>query len=218
MTRQRLVWLAIALCTTAGFVRAAPPNAVMLSIPCGSCHGTLGISADPAMPSLAGQSPDYFTASMRRFKNDERPSTIMGRLAKGYADADFAAMASFYARLKPAVAGDGRMEPALAERGRAVFYKHCRNCHLDRGVLWRQIHQGREHDPQCRRCHAEYGSDAGAPTPLIAGQRPSYLRLQLEDFRSGVRRMSRTKAERLKNLSPEDLEAVAAFYANQIPE
>jgi hypothetical protein len=63
---------------------AAPPSAAMLSNACAGCHGTHGASAGPSMPTLAGQDKDAIVESMKDFKSGKRPSTIMGRLAKGY--------------------------------------------------------------------------------------------------------------------------------------
>lgn len=201
----------------AAAAEAAPPNAVMLSVACDGCHGTLGVSAGAAMPSIAGQPKDYFVTAMKKFRSGERPSTIMGRLARGYSDAEIDAMADFYARLRP-VRQSAAIDARLAERGGIVFYNHCKYCHLDRGPLWRQIHRSRDYDNQCRHCHADYGNPRGEPMPLIAGQWLQYVKLQLDDFRSGARPMSQAKAQHLKTLSPDDLEAVAHFYASQTIE
>jgi sulfide dehydrogenase cytochrome subunit len=198
-------------------VWAAPPSPMMLSIACSGCHGTLGASASSAMPSLGGQSKEYFVGAMKAFRSGVRPSTVMGRLAKGYTDAEIEAMAGFYARFK-AAAQRAPADARLVEKGRAVFYKRCRFCHLDRGPLWREIHRSRDHDPQCRHCHAEYGSRPGEPTPSIAGQGVQYLSMELDAFRSGVRPMSADKARSVKTLTSEDIEAVAHFYASQVAE
>ena len=79
---------------------AAPPNAAMLANACAGCHGTGGGSAGPSMPSLAGQSKEAIVVAMQKFKSGERPSTIMGRLAKSYTDADFEVMGEFFAKQK----------------------------------------------------------------------------------------------------------------------
>ncbi|MDD5250950.1 MAG: hypothetical protein PHY45_18385 [Rhodocyclaceae bacterium] len=189
----------------------------MLANACGGCHGTYGVSAGPSLPSLAGQSAAYFIAAMQRFRSGERPSTVMGRLAQGYTDAEIAAMAAWFARQRP-VPQSGAVDARLAERGAIVFYKQCRYCHLDNGGLWRQIHHGRDYDKQCRHCHGDYGSDTADDTPVIAGQWPQYLEIQMRDFKSGARRMSKRKAAAMNALSPQDLEAVAHFYAGRTAE
>ena len=70
-----------------------PPT---LSNNCAGCHGTLGYSAEP-MPIIAGLSEAYFKQVMRQFKSGKRPSTIMGRLTRGYTDKDIDDMAGFFA-------------------------------------------------------------------------------------------------------------------------
>ncbi|MGE5466863.1 MAG: c-type cytochrome [Ignavibacteria bacterium] len=196
---------------------AAPPNAVMLSLNCSGCHGTLGASAGDSVPSLAGQPKESFVTAMKKFRSGERPSTVMGRLAAGYTDAEIESMAGFFARFKPA-RQTAPIDARLAERGRNVFYQRCKYCHLDPGPLWRQIHRNRDYDNQCRHCHADYGNPGGEPTPLVAGQWLQYLSLQLDAFAEGKRPMSKAKAEKLRGLSREDREAVANFYASQVAE
>ncbi|WP_126446289.1 c-type cytochrome [Sulfuricystis multivorans] len=208
-------WLgtSLLLVSLIGAAKAAVPNAVMLSIPCGGCHGTLGSSAGPSIPSLAGMPKDYFVASMQRFKRDGR-ATIMARLARAYSDIQIETMAEFFARLRP-MPQNGPLDSALVKRGASVFYKLCRTCHLDKGALWRQIHQSREFDRECLRCHQDYGAEKTIPLPMIAGQWPEYLKLELQNFKRGVRGMSKRKAQKLEALAPEDIDAVAQFYASQ---
>lgn len=209
--------LAVGALALAASVQAAPPSAAMLANACGGCHGARGVSAGPSMPSLAGQPKAYFIVAMKRFRSGERPSTVMGRLAKGYTDADIEAMAAFFARQKP-VPQNGPVDARLVEKGAAIYYKQCKYCHLDNGRLWRQIHQGQDYDKQCRNCHADYGPDTGDETPMIAGQWPKYLKIQMDAFKDGTRKMSKKKAKAMNALSPGDREAVANFYASQTAE
>jgi sulfide dehydrogenase cytochrome subunit len=207
-------FLAVGLLVLASFAWALPPDPAMLANACGGCHGTRGHSAGLAIPSLAGQPKDYFIVAMKRFRSDERPSTIMGRLAKGYSDAEIEAMAGYFARQKP-LPQDGPLDAVLVKKGMKIYDKECKYCHLD-GRLWAQFHEYREYDKDCNRsCHLDYGSDTNDEVPTIAGQWPKYLEIQMEDFRNGSRKMSKRKAEHLKALSREDMEAVAQFYAAQ---
>lgn len=206
--------LALGLLALAGSPLAAPPDGVMLAQSCGGCHGTNGVSAGTIMPSLAGQSRDYFIASMQRFRSGERPSTVMGRLAAAYSNGEIAAMAAYFARRKPAPQ-TGPLDAKLVQKGLTIYYKQCKYCHLD-GRLWQHFHQYREYERDCNKsCHLNYGPDTKDDTPLIGGQWPAYLRVQMEDFRSGKRKMSEKKAQAIKPLSREDLEAVVQFYASQ---
>lgn len=206
--------LAAAALGISGHALAAPPTAAMLSEACGGCHGTRGASAGLAIPSLAGQTKEYFVASMKQYRSGQRPSTVMGRLAHGYTDAQIESMAGYFAAQKP-VAQSAPLDPALVKKGMAVYYKQCKYCHLD-GALWRQIHQYREFEQDCSKsCHLDYGPEKGENLPNIGGQWFEYLTIQMKDFKSGARKMSPRKAKALKVLSPADMEAVAAFYASQ---
>jgi sulfide dehydrogenase cytochrome subunit len=53
---------------------AAGPNlnGQRLTATCANCHGTNGISAGGALPSLAGQSKDALVSSMKAFKAGTR--------------------------------------------------------------------------------------------------------------------------------------------------
>lgn len=66
---------------------------------CFSCHGPEGKSPG-SIPSLNGKSADAIVKTMNDFKSGARPSTVMGRHAKGYTDAEIAAIASYISNFK----------------------------------------------------------------------------------------------------------------------
>ena len=68
---------------------------------CANCHGTNGI-AKGAMPSLAGQKREYIVEQMRAFRDGKRPATVMHQIAKGYSEAQIAALADHFAAQKSA--------------------------------------------------------------------------------------------------------------------
>ena len=67
---------------------------------CSACHGTNGNSAGGAIPGLAGTNKDYVVAQMKAFKEGKREATVMHQIAKGYSDAEMAAIAEFFAAQK----------------------------------------------------------------------------------------------------------------------
>ncbi|MBK6293742.1 MAG: cytochrome c4 [Rhodoferax sp.] len=168
---------------------AASPNAAMLANACAGCHGTSGGSAGPAMPSLAGQSKEAIVTAMKKFKSGERPSTIMGRLAKGYSDADFAAMGEFFAKQK-LHASKQTLDPARVARGAAL------------------------QEANCSRCHLEDGKEGKDDTPAMASQWLPYMQMQMALYLSNQRKMPEKMAEKVKPLSVDDLEALLQFYAS----
>ena len=66
---------------------------------CFACHGPEGKSPG-SIPSLNGKSADVIVKTMNDFKSGTRPSTVMGRHAKGYTDAEIAAIASYISSFK----------------------------------------------------------------------------------------------------------------------
>jgi cytochrome c553 len=63
---------------------------------CLGCHGPNGAGQVP-IPGITGRPAAETEALMKAFRANERPGTIMGRIARGYTDAEIAAMAAFFA-------------------------------------------------------------------------------------------------------------------------
>ncbi len=71
----------------------------MLSNSCAACHGTDGNSPG-AIPSINGKSSTFIARSLIEFRDGKRPSTVMGRHAKGYSDKEIQLIANHFASLK----------------------------------------------------------------------------------------------------------------------
>lgn len=168
---------------------AAPPTAEMISYACAGCHGTNGGSAGLTMPSLASQSKASIVDAMKKFKSGERPSTVMGRLAKGYTDADFAAMGDFFSKQK-FHATTQMVDASKAKKGADL------------------------QDANCSRCHLDDGKDGKDDTPVMASQWLGYLKMQADLYDSGKRKMPKDMADKWNKLSKEDREALLHFYAS----
>ena len=68
---------------------------------CASCHGTNGRAAGgSSVASLAGRPRDELAQTMGQFKSGARPATVMHQIAKGFSDAEIAALADHFARLR----------------------------------------------------------------------------------------------------------------------
>ena len=175
-------------------VAAAPRSGSMLSYTCAGCHGTSGHSAGDVMPSLAGMDKRYLYKSMMDFRSGARPSTIMGRMARGYTEQEIAAIASFFSgqEWRPT---PGEVNSKLAAQGKAI------------------------HEDQCESCHADGGRKSKDEVPRLAGQWREYLYLQLRDLHdidSGFEGVQPLKMRRrVQKLSQEELEALSHYYASQ---
>jgi sulfide dehydrogenase cytochrome subunit len=71
----------------------------MLSASCAGCHGTDGHSPG-SIPDISGKSAEFIRTSLLEFKSDQRPSTVMGRQAKGYSDEEIQLIAEYFGKRK----------------------------------------------------------------------------------------------------------------------
>lgn len=181
--------LAVGAMTISAAAFAAGPSAAMLSNACAGCHGTHGGSAGMTMPSLAGQSKTAIVDAMKKFKSGERPATVMGRLAKGYSDEQFDMIGDFFAKQKVHFTSQ-MVDKAKAAKGASL------------------------QEENCSRCHLEDGKEGKDDTPVMASQWLPYLQIQMDLYQSGKRKMPEKMAEKVKQLSKEDLDALLNFYAS----
>ncbi len=98
--RRLLPALAFALLPGMATAQQAIATGKMLGNTCASCHGTHGKSFDEYMPSLAGIDRQQLIRSMTDYREDRRVSVVMNRIAKGYNDAEIAAVADYFSKIK----------------------------------------------------------------------------------------------------------------------
>lgn len=72
--------------------------------------------------------------------------------------------------------------------------------------------KGEQKSILCASCHGEQGIGLGPLWPNLAGQKFGYLAKQMRDFRDG-RRSDPMMEGLLKELSDEDIDNLAAYYA-----
>ena len=72
-------------------------------------------------------------------------------------------------------------------------------------------------DEACVYCHGEKGEASNPVYPRLAAQNREYLAKQLRLFRSGARK-SDIMNEQAKDLTDEDIEALATWFASQPPQ
>jgi len=78
-----------------------PVSGEAMAHSCAACHGTQGRLGDESFMPLAGMPQGQFVRSMVDFRQDKRPATLMGIVAKGFTDAEINAMGSYFAAVKP---------------------------------------------------------------------------------------------------------------------
>ena len=169
---------------------SAAPTASMLADTCAGCHGTDGVSVGPASPNIAGLSEAYFTDTMLAFKNGDRYSTVMGRIAKGYSEEEIALMAGYFAS-KPMAITKQELDAAKVAAGGELYTKNCSKCHDENGSL--------------------ADDDAG----ILASQWLPYLRYAMEDFKAGTWEMPKKMKKKVDGLSDDELDSLLQFFASQ---
>ena len=157
-------------------LEASGADGAMLGNTCAGCHGTNGSSHGPATPSLAGMTKDTLVDAMKAYKDGTRPSTIMGRIAKGYADADFEAMGDFFSKQTLTVPTQ-TVDADKAASGKKLHKKYCEKCHVEGGTV------------------DEDGSG------FLAGQWMPYLHYSIEDFHSGKRDMPKKMKKKMEKMT-----------------
>jgi len=137
---------------------------------CQGCHGEFGLSVEDLIPNLAGQYANYIAKQLRNFQTGARTHQIMSAMATTINDAELTDIAAYFASQKK-MQGNGKGDNPVAKN---LFLK---------GDASRNI-------PPCMSCHGENGKGK-APNistyPVIGGQHKSYLRAQLQHWRSGER-------------------------------
>ncbi len=178
----------------------APPklmmgaDAAMLANTCAGCHGTHGASTGPAAPTIGGLSEDYLVEVMEAYKSGDRAGTIMGRIAKGYNEAEIAAIAKHYAA-QPYV---GQMQTSMGPKATA----------------------GKKlHDEYCEKCHEDGGKSVEDDSGLLAGQWMPYLHYTLDDYAAGKNAMEKKMKKAIETMlaehGPSSIENLVNYYGSQ---
>lgn len=172
--------------------RKGPPlDGAMLSQSCFACHGPDGTSMAAPMPTIGGQQAVYLTNVLSAFRSGDRTSTMMGRLMRGYSDAEIEAIATYLSSL-PYRPTAQTIDPAKVELGRKGYARVCKKCHLDNG------------------------RDSSEPDyPRLAGQWLPYLQLTMGDILTGQRKVDEKFSASLEKLSKDEIDAVLHFFAAQ---
>jgi sulfide dehydrogenase cytochrome subunit len=177
--------------TTSPVLFAATPTGATLGGTCTACHGYNGSSVG-IIPSIAGNTVDYFVDSMEAFKSGERKSTVMGRIAKGYSSEEISKMAEFFAS-KPAQPMTQSFDTAKASLGARI------------------------HEESCNKCHKQ-GGKSGKEDPILAGQSMLYLQYSMADFKNKDREPDEKMAKKVKEViekhGTDGLEALIHYYGS----
>lgn len=125
---------------------------------CGACHGDLGVSGNPATPSLAGQDAEYLEAATRAYKTGARKDESMKGPVAELDERAIKDIAAFYAAQQP--------QPLNVRRPLTLA----------------------EWADRCDRCHGVNGNSTDPLMPRLAAQRADWLEQVLHAYRTGARK------------------------------
>jgi cytochrome c553 len=148
-----------------------------------TCKGCHGQESMQSVPKLGGQSAAYFVAAMRAYQDGLRAHPTMRDVAKAYSDRELKDFAAYYAQL--GATDEGETHAASTPPS----------------------------SPVCETCHGRGGqSPSTADTPVLAGQKASYLRLTLAEYRDGARKHAVMQSQAAA-LSDAEIESLSNYFA-----
>ena len=166
---------------------------------CRECHGPLGRSEQPDIPSIGGFSEfaimdllDSYALGFRQARPvvlEDGSEKDMLEVVESMSEDAIEVVAVYYA----AQTWQPHEQPFDAEQAR-------------RGA--------RIHARKCAKCHLKEGSVPEADHALLAGQWRDYLAAEFRDFDSGARRMADKMKQKYDTLSSADKAALLELYVS----
>lgn len=182
---------------------AAAADIATLIQPCEDCHGKDGVSQEPKIPTIAGNSSVLIVYALESFRDKTWPcedvkypagahkgeTSSMCKSAENLSEDDMESIADYYAD-KPFVRAKQSFNAELAKTGKGI------------------------HDLHCKKCHEDGGSSPDDDAGILAGQWTPYLEEQFEEYSSGKRPMPEKMKPKFEELSQDDIKALIQYYAS----
>lgn len=167
---------------------------------CAKCHGDAGISDDPDDVNIAGLSASYFYKQLIDYQDKKRDDRDMYKKVKTLTAQQMADLAAWYASLEPPQSAG---KPMTDEVRKLVL-------HGDPERLLKA----------CAACHGRDGRGGQFDHPALAGQNKTYLVDMMTYFKDGDRENDIYSRMRVVSeaLTEEEIEALADYYAADLPE
>ena len=156
---------------------------------CFACHGPNGNSANPAVPSLAGQPGQFITTQLIMFREGRRTDPQMSPIAKALSNAEISAFGKYFSAQQ------------LAPPSRKIP--------VEIGAAGEKLTQ----QLNCVACHGP-ALKGQQHIPRLAGQQADYLRTQLRGFKAGTRfDMDGNMTAAAQPLTPADIDVLAEYLS-----
>jgi len=182
----------VLLCMATGPLFAQDAEISSLVPLCEGCHGRDGESVLPTAPIIAGLDAGIIADAIYAFQDGDYPcpASPMCAVVRNVSPEQAEALGSYFAA-KTFEPAKQTFDEAKAARGAAL------------------------HAAQCEQCHSGGGRDPLDQASILAGQWLPYLSTVLADYAAGKRPALEPMRVRLEAMSPEDLDALANFYASE---
>ena len=156
---------------------------------CFACHGPEGNSANPVMPSLAGQPAQFISTELFQFREGNRKDPQMTPVAASLTNADMNDLAAYFSAQKPRPPSH-KTDPANAATAPKLAQQfNCVQCH-GKALL------GQQHIPR------------------LAGQQFEYLKMQLRGFKAQTRAdLDGNMTSAAQALTENDIDALVDYMA-----
>jgi cytochrome c553 len=205
-TPTRIAW------TSATLDQIAAGNAehgAFIALNCTACHGDRGVSAQTLIPTLAGMDAAVIYKQLDDYRSGKRLWGVMGALAQALSGQDSADVAAYFGAQPGGLPGVRGYR--IPESGRSLRESDPAKRLVYAGEPQRGI-------PPCSSCHGPGGFKLGAPA--LQGQHAAYIERQLGEFAQGSRQNDIFEQMRAiaKQLTPEEMHALAAYYGSQDPQ
>jgi len=148
-----------------------------------TCNGCHGQASLQSVPKLGGQRGAYFISAMRAYQDGKREHATMRDVAKAYSDKELKNFAAYYSQF-------GKLEiigtPVI---DKPVTAASCEGCHGPDGRL-----------------------PSNHESAVLAGQKSSYLKAALREYRDGTRPHAVMQAA-VANLTDDEIDVMSDYYA-----
>ncbi|WP_299848367.1 cytochrome c [uncultured Roseovarius sp.] len=94
------VFLLVSLSVSLPAFAADIENGRKLARQCSVCHGKIGVSKDPEVPNLAGQSAFYLEKSLKDYRSGAREDRRMTLIVEPLTDEDIGDLAAWFASIE----------------------------------------------------------------------------------------------------------------------
>ena len=164
---------------------------------CSSCHGYDGVgNGTSVVPRLAGQTAAYLMQQLDKFAAQRRHNVYMTNFAQRLSPQERADVSAYYASLRSSFPpSNDQFSADQLERGRQLA----------------TLGDDKLTVPSCNNCHGPQGIGEPPDIPALKGQYSNFIVYRLQQLAAG-----HSDADLMfpvaAALSPEDMNAVAAFF------